>query len=159
MDRVAADNRDPWPHYELGLLYDELGDDETALAHYGRAINLLPPRSYTRPVLNLGKIHHRQGRSDAAERCYREVLDTFPERPSLFRENPDYREAALGVGSILTDQGEDDTQLEQLRTRYLGELGGTEAEWEAGPWWLPSGDDDAGAGVGDDDATEPAGDE
>ena len=133
--QIRDDSLDPWPHYELAKLYERRGDSARAIQEYGMAINLLPPRSATRPVLDLGVLHHRMGSLAAARRCYEEVLETFPSDTREFRRNPDFRRAALGLKPILI-AADAPRELERARERFLNELGGTEEEWERGPPWV-----------------------
>lgn len=129
----AEGKQDPWPWYDLALLYEEAGDVPRAVQAYGNAINRLPPRTWTSPMLRLGLLHHRTGNVDAAARCYEEVLATVATEPAKYRTNPDYRQAALGLKALREAKGED---VAALRARFTGELGGAEEEWAAGPPWL-----------------------
>jgi len=132
---AQADTLDPWPHYHLARLYERRGSYDLAIGEYGAAINRLAPRSATRPVLDLGILHHRLGNPEPALRCYREVLATFPGDTRLLQTNPDFRHAALGAKALLT--GPDDAaRVEELHRRFVEELGGAEADWARGPTFL-----------------------
>lgn len=133
--QIENDSFDPNPPFELAHRYEARGWYEKAIALYGMAVNRLPPRSGTRPVLDLGILHHRLGNTAAAARCYDEVLATHPALTTRYRENPDYRRAALGRKLLLTD---DPLALASLEARFLDELGGTPEQWAAGaPWITP----------------------
>jgi tetratricopeptide (TPR) repeat protein len=132
--QIREHSLDPWPHFELAKLYEAEGETDRAVEQYGAAINLLPPRTWTSPVYRLGALHQRLGELDAARRCYLEVLDTVAGDSTRYRSNPEYRAAALGVVSIAAALGELDArapELAALHDRFLGELGGTEADWAA----------------------------
>jgi tetratricopeptide (TPR) repeat protein len=154
--RIQENSLDPWPHHALARLHEERGEYEQAIQSYGRCINLLKPRSATRPVLDLGVLHHRLGSPTPAERCYGEVLATVASDPRSYRENDDYKVAALGMQRILTARG-DEEALRALRGRFLDELGGNEGQWERGPLWLTPLESPPGRSPGDGEArTEPA---
>ncbi len=140
--QAARDSLDPWPHYHLARLFEEQGELPRAIQEYGAAINRLPPRSYTTPMLRLGALHHRLGNVDAAARCFGEVLDTVTGDTTKYRENADFRLAARGLKAILEGQvPPPDDRLAALRARFLGELGGTEEQWSTPPPWLPKDDE------------------
>lgn len=141
----AADPLDPWPLHELAVFHDEQGQVDWAIRRYGEAINKLPPRTWTTPMLRLGKLHQRLGNQEAAERCFKEVLATTTGDSRRYRSNPDFRDAALGLEAILEPRGEAEAErLAALRERFLGELGGTEDAWAKGPSWLPAPPPDTG---------------
>lgn len=142
--RAAADSRDPWPHLALARLYAKRGDAALAIDEYGETISRLPARTVTTPVLELGVLHDLLGNPDAALRCFREVLDTFPADTRRFRSNPDYRLAARGARALLVARGEL-SEAATLRERFLGELGGTLAEWEAPLEWRAPAEEAEGA--------------
>lgn len=136
--QVQADNRDPWPHYGLAKLYMQRRNYEDAVREYGRTVNLLPPNKATRPVLELGILHHRMGNPEPALRCYDEVLKTIPaSNNDLYEQNNDFKYAAVGAKVILESQGGDHAaRIEELRYRFLRELGGTEEAWDRGAIWI-----------------------
>lgn len=131
----AADPLDPWPLYELAVFHDEQGQVDWAIRRYGEAINELPPRAWTSPMLRLGKLHQRLGNEEPAERCFEEVLATTTGDSRRYTTNPDFRDAAVGLKAILEKRGETE-RLAALRERFLGELGGTEEAWAARPSWV-----------------------
>lgn len=152
--RAAADSRDPWPHLGLARLYARRGDATLAIEEYGEAISRLPPRTVTTPVLELGVLHDLLGNPDAALRCFREVLDTFPRDTRRYRTNPDYRLAARGARALLVVRGEL-SETAALRERFLGELGGTLAEWEAPLEWRAPANEEAEGAAGAPGAAPP----
>lgn len=141
--QAARSTLDPWPHYHLARLFEEKGEFPRAIQEYGAAINRLPPRSYTTPMLRLGALHHRLGNLQAAARCFGEVLDTTTGDTTKYRENADFRLAARGLKTILEAQEPvPEARLAELRARFLGELGGTEEQWSTPPPWLPKEEED-----------------
>lgn len=142
--QVARDTLDPWPHYHLARLFEERGEFPRAIQEYGAAINRLPPRSYTTPMLRLGALQQRLGNGEAAARCFGEVLDTVTGDATKYRENPDFRLAARGLKTVLAAQEPPPQErLDALRARFLGELGGTQEQWDTPPPWLPEEDEAA----------------
>lgn len=137
--RLNSDPLDPWRYYELAVFHDEQGQIDWAIRRYGEAINKLPPRAWTSPMLRLGKLHQRLGNDEAAARCFDEVLATTTGDSQRYRTNPDFRDAALGLKVILEARGDpaEAERLAALRERFLGELGGTEEAWARRPGWLP----------------------
>lgn len=137
--RLNSDPLDPWRYYELAVFHDEQGQVDWAIRRYGEAINRLPPRAWTTPMLRLGKLHQRLGNEVAAERCFEEVLATTTGDSRLYVTNPDFRDAALGLKAIVERRGEPEAgRLAALHERFLGELGGTEEAWAARPSWVPA---------------------
>ncbi|MGE0712282.1 MAG: type IV pilus biogenesis/stability protein PilW [Planctomycetota bacterium] len=134
--RAAAqrDTLDPWPHYGLARWAEAEGRWDEAVREYGQTINLLPPRRVTRPMLDLGVLHHRMGHLAPARRCYLEVLDTQPGSGAGYRKNQDYRAAARSLRALALAQGE--PVDEALAWRFVDELGGDPREWETPPPWL-----------------------
>lgn len=139
----AADPLDPWPLYELAVYHDEQGQVDWAIRRYGEAINKLPPRGWTSPMLRLGKLHQRLGNEEAAARCFEEVLATTTGDSTRYRTNPDFRDAAVGLKTILEGRGEAE-RLAALHERFMGELGGTEEAWATRPSWAPAPNQDGG---------------
>ena len=64
--QIQADSQNPWPHYHLGQILQRRGKYGDAVSQYGLAINALPPRSATRPVLALALLHHGLANAEAA---------------------------------------------------------------------------------------------
>jgi len=129
---IQSGSDDPWTYYELGVLDEKGGDLEAAVDDYGAAVTRLPPRKVTRPALALGRVHLRRGNDAAARRMFEEVLATTPAEPRYLRENPDYREAALGLREVFT-RAPDAALVRNVRERFLGELGGKPTEWPEEP--------------------------
>lgn len=141
--QAARNTLDPWPHYHLARLFEEQGELPRAIQEYGAAINRLPPRSYTTPMLRLGALHQRLGNADAAARCFAEVLDTVTGDSTKYRANPDFRLAARGLKAALEARTPVPAErLAELRARFLGELGGTDEQWATPPPWLPKDEEE-----------------
>ena len=98
--QVEKNSLDPWPHYALALLHENRREYEDALREYGQAINLLPARKATRPVLKLGILHHRMNNYEPALRCYEEVLSTIASESETYLTNDDFKSAAVGAKVI-----------------------------------------------------------
>ena len=133
---ITADTKNPWPHYHLGQLFQRRGKYREAISQYGLAINALPPRSATRPVLALGLLHHGLANPDPAERCYREVLDTVASDSRSYVRNDDYKVAAIGLAALLGEREDAKAELGALRQRFLSEFEGAEDDWSGGPTWV-----------------------
>ncbi|MBX3472582.1 MAG: tetratricopeptide repeat protein [Planctomycetes bacterium] len=145
LERQAEGGTDPWPHYELAVLHEEQGDAERAIRAYGRAINLLEPRTYTAPVFRLGVLHDRLGNTEAAARCFQEVVATVAGDSRRYQENPHYRLAAVGLRAAWEDLGltpRREEELADLRARFERDFGGTPEAWAAPPPWraAPAGE-------------------
>ncbi|HZU96074.1 MAG TPA: hypothetical protein VFF73_05150 [Planctomycetota bacterium] len=121
-------NKDPWAHYELGTLDEADGNVESAVLHYGAAVANLPPRRFTRPALRWGQALAKLHRPDAARRAFMEVVLTVAPDPGLYKTNPDYRAAALGLRDVF-QQVPDSAEEQRVRARFLEEMGGREDEW------------------------------
>ena len=143
---MERDSTDPWPHYDLAKLLEAEGDLDGAVMEYGECMHRLPPRSATRPALDLAKLHQRRGNGLAAARLFTEVLDTFPADTARFRTNPDYREAALGLAHELRARETPAAarELEALEARYRLDFGGPPAAWGQRPPWVPAPGDGPG---------------
>lgn len=133
--RLRDDPTDVYAHYLLAHFLEDEGRYDQAIEEYGAAINLTERGTLTTPTLDLGKLHQRLGHTEAAERLYREVLGTFPADTRLFKKNPDYKDAALGLKPILEARG-DVAGVEQLGARYVTDFGGTKGGWDRGPPWI-----------------------
>lgn len=127
---VESGNKDPWAYYELGMLDEAEGELGKAVEDYGSSVALLPAQHYTRPALSLGRVHLKLGHDEPARRMFEEVLRTVPADAKLYRENPDYREAALGLKEVFSRE-KDPREAERVRRRFLEELGGSEKDWPA----------------------------
>lgn len=127
---VDTGDKDPWAHQELGELDEAEGDLDKAVEEYGSAVALLPARHVTRPALSLGRVHLKRGRWEPARRMFDEVLQTVPSEPRLYKENPDYREAALGLKEVFAHEP-DPRAEERARQRFLDDFGGAAKDWPA----------------------------
>ncbi len=125
---VASGDKDPWAFFELGQIDEEEGELEKAVEDYGSAVALLPARSVTRPALSLARVHAKLGHWDPARRMYEEVLETVAVDARYYRENPDYRAAALGLKEVF-EHRPDVPAASRVRERFLGELGGKASDW------------------------------
>jgi len=140
--RLKDDPTDVYAHYLLAHFLEDEQRYEQAIEEYGAAINLTERGTLTTPTLDLGKLHQRLGNLVAAERLYREVLGTFPADTRLFKQNPDYKDAALGLKPILEARG-DAAGVEQLGASYVADFGGTKGGWDKGPPWMKKPGDGA----------------
>lgn len=61
----------------LASAYEKLGDDDSAILWYNRAIGAKP--SYARARTMLGKLYERLGKMALAEQVFREIAGAFPE--------------------------------------------------------------------------------
>ncbi len=127
---VESGNKDPWAYFELGELDEAENDLERAVEDYGAAVALLPPRRVTRPALSLGRVHLKRGRLEPARRMFEEVLQTVPDDSKRYKENPDFRAAALGLKEVF-EKAPDPRAEERVRARFLDELGGAAKDWPA----------------------------
>ena len=73
----------------LALAVARGGDDDTALAHFGRSVALLreldDAQTEGQVVANIGLVHGRRGRRQQSAECLRAALE------KLSPETPDYR--------------------------------------------------------------------
>jgi tetratricopeptide (TPR) repeat protein len=127
---VDTGDKDPWAYLELGELDESEGDLEKAVQDYGASVALLPAQKYTRPAVSLGRVHLKRMKWEPARRMFEEVLRTVPSESKLYKENPDYREAALGLKEVFAHLP-DERAAERTRQRFLDELGGAEKDWPA----------------------------
>jgi Flp pilus assembly protein TadD len=101
---VTSDNW--WAERHLGNTYEEIGKPEMAAVHYANALRISPN---SRPVLKeMGRLMVRQGKTDQATRCFRMILQLYP----------DDIDARLGLSFAL----ELDGKTEEAREAYAAIL-------------------------------------
>jgi adenylate cyclase len=89
----------------LGTVYRYAGDHDQALGWYERALEL-SPMTLSWITSNMGNIHLFAGRIDAAQACYREVLE----------QEPDYLGAHVGMALALLRRGDRAAALRHATT-------------------------------------------
>ncbi|MFZ4574568.1 MAG: DNA-directed RNA polymerase subunit alpha C-terminal domain-containing protein [Phycisphaerales bacterium] len=84
---VAADPQSAEALFGLAYLLDLVGEEDEALAFYERCITVQPPM--VNALMNLAVMYEDRGEYASAERCLRQVLDTFPNhlRARLFMKD------------------------------------------------------------------------
>ena len=87
-------------HGNLGLLLQERGDYEGAMAQYQAALRLSPNESYIQN--NIGMVFTSQGRPWEAETCFRQALHI----------DPTNAQASNNLGTVLEAAGKDEEALE-----------------------------------------------
>ncbi|MBM4319723.1 MAG: hypothetical protein FJ125_07135, partial [Deltaproteobacteria bacterium] len=85
---------DPVLHRELGMLAEQLGQLERALAEYNQALRAAPAQSSV--LRRLARLRADRGELKQAERAYRRLLEL----------EPGDAEASLELGALLEDRGE-----------------------------------------------------
>ena len=100
---VAADEADGLAHERLGVIYEDTGRLEEALASYQRCAELLP--NYNPGLIRLGRLYDRRGRSA-------EAVDAF-ER--ALANNAYDAQATLDIAEIEIEQGRYESALRRLR--------------------------------------------
>jgi len=73
-----------WPHHYLGNIKARLGDTDTALGEYRRALALDPIHAPT--LNNLGNLHNRNGDEKRAEATFNRAIDARPFYPRPYRD-------------------------------------------------------------------------
>lgn len=87
--------------FRLAFHEDLSGNDDRAIELYETLAALKPPDTHA--LLNLGVLYEDQGRYDAAIRCYRTVLDTFPNHR---RARQYLRDAEASLTMVLSEDHE-----------------------------------------------------
>jgi len=90
-------------HYNLGIVLNDRGDADKAIAHYRQAVELRP--SYTEAHYNLGRLLAQKGQVDEAIVHYEKVLEI----------NPADAEAHNNLGATLFVNGRVDEALAHYR--------------------------------------------
>lgn len=73
---TAQDPLDARAHNDLGVAYEQRGENSLAIREYERAAQL--EKGWAQPVANLGNVYAAQGQWDEALAKYREALDREP---------------------------------------------------------------------------------
>lgn len=71
----------PGGRANLGLLYSNLGDHQTAVKHYEKSVEI--DDQYTPALVNLAMTYNRVGRNNDAEQVYRTLIKQSPELPGI----------------------------------------------------------------------------
>ena len=102
---VAEDRFDPTGFYNMGNRLVRLGDSETAIRAYQKAIEQRNG-NYSRALNNLGAVLFQQGRWD-------EAYDSLSS--ALRQENFHYAEASFNLGRLYASRGETDLAIREWR--------------------------------------------
>lgn len=129
-DHLRENPQDASARFALATVFERERRLEEASAELALVVKSLPPRRYTSPSLALGRVEHALKRDIQARRAFEDVLATVPEDLSYYRDNDDYKEAAVLLAGILIRERAFD-ELGRVRRRYLFELGGDPHEWPA----------------------------
>jgi tetratricopeptide (TPR) repeat protein len=89
--------------FELAVTYDDLGQDEDAIAAYLQATRIDP--NYHGAFLNLGRAYERQDRTSEAIAAYREAI----------KIKPDYVQAYNNLGTALTTMGDQEEAVTMFK--------------------------------------------
>ncbi len=76
---VAIDPGHAAANFELGVLNDRLGNDDEARECYMLSLKRYPARVGC--LINLGLLHEDRDEFQQAQRCYKRILDAFPDHP------------------------------------------------------------------------------
>jgi tetratricopeptide (TPR) repeat protein len=79
---VQRNSSHPYPHYYLGVLYNESGDLEMAAVAFQRAIELMP--SFFEAYHNLGTVRLKQRQLTAAVAALEKAVELMPDHVSSF---------------------------------------------------------------------------
>jgi tetratricopeptide (TPR) repeat protein len=93
--------------YDLGVIAYKEGDDDTAADAFSRALRL--KQNHTPALLARAEAHRRSGRRKEARADYEAALKTTEE------DDPNRKDAAARLASLLRDAGEFDDAVEILR--------------------------------------------
>jgi len=72
------------PHYHLGNLKARLGDNDTALGEFRKALALDPLHAPT--LSQMGFLHYRLGKNKSAEAAFYRAIDARPLYPRVYRD-------------------------------------------------------------------------
>jgi tetratricopeptide (TPR) repeat protein len=71
---LAKDPKNSWGYDILGVIHDDAGRIDQAIATYQKAVDILP--SYREPLYNLGRLHALKGEYDKAAAFFRRALES-----------------------------------------------------------------------------------
>lgn len=94
-------------HYDLGVISYKEGDDEAAIGHFGKALAVY--KDHTASLLARAEAHRRAGHKKDARTDYETALRTTEE------SDPNRRDAAARLASLLRDSGDFDDAVAVLR--------------------------------------------
>jgi tetratricopeptide (TPR) repeat protein len=113
-------------HYNLGVIYDERGENEKALREFMETLRLDPSNMYVR--LDLAAMFAQMGALKETVRLYKEAISLSPNDPEIV-------EAYVNLGRIYYDSGNRDEAIRlwqkalqlkpdiQIVRRWLAEAG------------------------------------
>lgn len=94
---VTAQPGNSMAHHALGAYYQNLGDDDNAIAEFQEAIRLNPDAAQVHYMLAL--LLQKHGRNDEAVAHFAEAVRVIPKSPALWND--------LGVGQYVANRNED----------------------------------------------------
>lgn len=97
---AAIDSTNSTPYFQLGNIAQSKGNMEEALAHYERALELVP--GSPEALANIAGVLTEKGLTDSAEALLKQALKTAPRS----------KEAVLNLAVIYSSRGQDDEALE-----------------------------------------------
>jgi DNA-directed RNA polymerase subunit alpha len=100
---AAADPTDPRILFKLGFLLDITGEEDAAIEYYEKACER--PPAPINALINLAVLHEDRGDWHRAERCLKQVLETYPNHPraKLFMQD-----VAASKNMVIDDDHEKD---------------------------------------------------
>jgi predicted O-linked N-acetylglucosamine transferase (SPINDLY family) len=137
---IANHNKLPDPHYNLGVVYTQIGKKDEAIISYKQAIQLNP--NYVIAMNNLGALYKERMEFDEATKYYSMALKVEPTYPPAnnniaviygmqgrvglakaaleiaIETDPDYSSAYNIMGSIMRDQGMSKEGLDYFRNAH-----------------------------------------
>ncbi|MCB1196608.1 tetratricopeptide repeat protein, partial [bacterium] len=90
---LSYQSNNPLIHYNIGIAYDNVGNDEKALAHLERCI-AIEPKHY-KAYNALGSFYIKRNNLKQAEYYWRKAIDV----------NPQFKEGYVNVGSLYANVG------------------------------------------------------
>jgi tetratricopeptide (TPR) repeat protein len=94
-------------HFDLGVIAYKEGEDDVAIGHFGKALAI--NKNHTQTLLARAEAHRRAGHKKDARVDYETALRTTEE------EDPNRRDAAARLASLLRDSGDFDDAVAVLR--------------------------------------------
>ena len=104
---IDADSKLWEAHYDLGVIAYKEGEDDAAVGHFTRALAV--NKDHTQTLLARAEAHRRAGHKKEARVDYETALRTTEE------EDPNRRDAAARLASLLRDAGDFDDAVKVLR--------------------------------------------
>jgi tetratricopeptide (TPR) repeat protein len=104
---IEADSKIWEAHYDLGVIAYKEGEDDVAVGHFTRALGI--NKDHTQTLLARAEAHRRAGHKKDARADYERALQTTEE------DDPNRRDAAARLASLLRDAGDYDDAVKVLR--------------------------------------------